>query len=136
MVELTAEDIRIGFQALNQALGPIKARQLLDHVADGALDPSLLSRGQAFLRRNPELVIAGGAAIGTLLAGLLASGRKPRPEQSLRKLKALGSALETMVSGDVGQHPTEIQRVDVIDLTGERGSGTPVSGDREGGPSE
>jgi hypothetical protein len=139
MDRLTPDEIRRGFGALVRELGPVKAKVLLECVANGALDPSLEGKLQAFLRRNPEAITAGSLMLGGLVAGLLSSTarKKTIPPHTLKNLRGLASAAAAVVTPpedeDVGEAPTKNIPVDVIDLTPEEGSCTPKTGQREVG---
>lgn len=120
MGSLSRDEIALGFEALRRSLGPDKGRLFLDYVASGALDPSLLTKAQAWARRNPELVAAGASLVGGFLASFLAASvPKPRSanKEALRMLQAVLSqaVVPSSTSSAVSEPAPE---PDVIDVEG------------------
>ena len=121
---LTREDIGRGLEALFQTLGPDKMKVFLDFVASGALDPSLVTKGRAFIRRNPEVLQAGAQLLGGFLAGLVAVQSTKR-NSSRRSLEMLRNVLSTHLGTPLAVRPQdhgpepepEIIDVEVIDST-------------------
>ena len=109
---LSRQDVGRGLEALYHALGPDKARVFLDLVASGALDPNLMNRLQAFVRRNPEVITAGASLLGGLFAGLLATQTAKRKGDSGRALKLLREGIAQAL--EHGQRRTEEPPVPVV----------------------
>lgn len=84
---LTKDDVDRGMQAVYSALGPEKGAEFFRAIATGALDPHFMTRVNAFLRQNPEVVressVAFGAALGQLVAAFLNPRVRP-PQLRLR----------------------------------------------------